>query len=73
MLAVAVAALVYIWDGGKRRRAEGRSEVGPQLAGTEDFTTHILVCVWALGWVRSGRTHTYTHIVLCLVTEVAGD
>lgn len=69
MLAVAVAALVYVWDGGRTRRAEDQSQEGPQLAGTPVLTTRVRVCVWALGWARTVRTHTYTQTVLCLVTR----
>lgn len=51
VLAVAVAALVYIWDGGRRRRAEGGSQVGSKPAKTQGLATQSLVCVWGLGQV----------------------
>lgn len=54
-----------------RREKEGRSQEGPNPAGTQGFTTHSLVRVWGLGWASSARSHTCTHTV-CM-TEVAGD
>lgn len=64
VLAVAVPTLVYIWDAGRGRTGEGRSQVPSKPAGT--LPHHPPSCLSLGAWARpdqAGPTH-YTHTAL---------
>lgn len=69
VLAIAVPTLVYIWDAGRGRTVEGRSQVPPKPAGT--LPHHPPSCLSLGGWAgpdQAGLTHC-THTALCLVAQ----